>query len=115
MFKKLISIVALCTFIFTSTSISTAFAADEGPSRSTPDTSETPQYEIRSYEPEPVEPVEAVEAEEDTTAEDIATSESTKAFIAGTNIKIIEGALFVTGLVIMAVALSSSGSSGHGD
>ena len=112
MFKKLISIVALCTFIFTSTSISTAFAADEGPSRSTPDTSETPQYEIRSYEPEPVEPV---EAEEDTTAEDIATSESTKAFIAGTNVKIIEGALFVTGLVIMAVALSSSGSSGHGD
>lgn len=110
--KKLIAAITLFTFISTSTSISTAFAADEAPARPTPGTAESSQYEIRSYEPEAVE---AEEAEEDTTAEDIATSESTKAFIAGTNIKIIEGALFVTGLVVMAVALSGGGSSGHGD
>jgi hypothetical protein len=110
--RKLIAAITLCIFISTSTSISTAFAADEAPARQTPGTAESSQYEIRSYEPEAVE---AEEAEEDTTAEDIATSESTKAFIAGTNIKIIEGALFVTGLVVMAVALSGGGSSGHGD
>ena len=113
--KKLIAAITLFTFISTSTSISTAFAADEAPARPTTGTAESSQYEIRSYEPEAVEAEEAEEAEEDTTAEDIATSESTKAFIAGTNIKIIEGALFVTGLVVMAVALSGGGSSGHGD
>ena len=108
--KRLIAVLSLCTFIFSSTFVSTAFAADEGPARPTPGTAETPQYEIRSEEPE------AVQDEDDRkpaaavpqSAEEIATSEATKAYISGINLKVIEGAVFVTALVVMAVALSDS-------
>ena len=108
--KKLIALIALCTFVFTSTFVSTAFAADEGPARPTPGTAETPQYEIRSEEPEAVEAGEATPAatEEAAAAEAIATSEATNAYISGVNAKYIEGAVFVTALVVMAIALSSS-------
>jgi hypothetical protein len=108
--RKLIAAITLCTFISTSTFIATAFAADEGPARPTPGTAETPQYEITTEEPAAVEAEEATPA----TAEDIATSESTKAFISGINMKIIEGVVFVTALAVMAVALSDSGDDGHG-
>jgi hypothetical protein len=111
--KKLIAVLSLCTFIFSSTFVSTAFAADEGPARPTPGTAEKSQHEITTEQPAAVESEEAVPAEaESQSAEDIANSEATKAFVSGRKIKYIEGAIFVTALIVMAVAVSGS-DSGH--
>jgi hypothetical protein len=97
--------IALITFIFTSTFIPTAFAANDAPQ--TPVTTEKPAYEIRKVEPAPVET-----QPPPSRAEVIASSEATNAYITGINPKYIEGAIFVGALIIMSVAVASdSGSS----
>ena len=120
--KKLITAITLCAFIFTSIMTTSSFAADEGPTRPTPGTAQTPAYEISSDEPEAVEAEEAPVATEEMTAEEIASSEAVNAYISGANLKIIEGAIFVAALVALAFAVSSDGDSappaahgGHGD
>ena len=115
--KKLIATIVLGTFLFTSTFISSAFAANEGAAvRPVPGTAEeTPTYEIQREEPStatetPGEPASKAEA--------VATSQATNAYISGVNPKIIEGSIFVVALIAMSVAIGASGggsssSSGH--
>lgn len=101
--KKLIAIIVLGTFVFSSTLVSTVFAAEVG-------TAARP-YEIQKDEPRAPAPAPPPEPAA-TTAETAATSEATKAYLSGTRVKWIEGAIFIGALVIMSVAVASdSGSS----
>jgi hypothetical protein len=103
--KKLTALIVLVTFIYTATSISTAFAADAA-------SPATPPYEIKR-----VEPSTPAGKEKTSTAETVASSEATNAYLTGIKPKYIETAIFITALVAMTLAISSdSGSSSdHGN
>jgi hypothetical protein len=108
--KKLVATIALVTFIFTSPFISPAFAANDA----SPGSAATPAYEIRKVEPAAPE----TQGTAPSQAEVIASSEATNAYISGVRPKLIEGAIFVTALIVMTVAIAGSGGddggSGHG-